>query len=77
MVNYLASGGGTLKVALLQSSGAQVKGYSFSDAVPMRGDDTAERASWSTHKSLPAVLEGMALGFRFEGDAQLYSFVIV
>jgi hypothetical protein len=78
-VNYRASGGGSLKLALYDAkSGAAIAGRTAEDCVPLTGDSTNQTVSW--RKDPTGGTRGnvnVQIMFVLQGDVEFYSYGLV
>lgn len=66
--------GGELRAEVLDSSGAQIAGFTKDDCLPVRADKTLAPVAWKNGADLPA-LAGKPVRFRFYmNNGKLYSF---
>ncbi|MBT3379781.1 MAG: hypothetical protein HN742_17505 [Lentisphaerae bacterium] len=73
-VNVDAGAGGTLEVAVLDEDEQPIPGFSFQEAVPIRGNSVSAPVKWTAQGSL-ADLIGRRVHLRIVGaDAKLYAF---
>lgn len=73
-MNYSCSAAGSIKVAILDSEGVEIKGYGMGDCWESLGDTIDGTAQWRGGRSV-GTLAGRVVRLRFElSDADLYSF---
>ena len=79
-VNFATKAGGTLRVALVDSvTGLPHAGRSAKECVPLHGDSTDTRVTWtsaSTFDHRPRTKASAHLQFHMEGTVELYSYAI-
>ena len=81
-VNFVTNAGGTLRVALVDSvTGLPHAGRSAEECVPLHGDSTDARVTWttsnaSTFEQRLQTKTGAHLQFHMEGAVELYSYAI-
>ena len=76
-VNFRASGGGSLRLALYDAaSGAAILGRAATDCVPMTGDSTNQSVAWHTSLKDGTRRGQVQIKFVLEGEAELYSYSI-
>ena len=79
-VNFVTNAGGTLRVALVDSvTGLPHAGRSAEECVPLHGDSTDARVTWTNASSSEHRLQTKTsahLQFHMEGAVELYSYAI-
>ncbi len=72
-VNYVTTGGGWLKVEVLDGDGNALPGYGEADCLPLQGDSVNQVVTWTDRTLLPTAPSGLRLRFIMQ-QASLYSF---
>ena len=76
-VNYKASAGGSLRVALYPLTGTAMPGRTAADCTPLTGDSTNQSVTWAgTGPNGSADPDRVFIKFVFEGEVELYSYSI-
>ena len=73
-VNCSVAAGGSLKVEVLNASGAVVPGYSAADCDVIQGDHVDQVVTWGAQTGLPAAVNPIRLRFVMQ-NASVYSFM--
>ncbi|MCC5929641.1 MAG: hypothetical protein JJU28_10380 [Cyclobacteriaceae bacterium] len=75
-VNYIAAGGGSLSVEILDEKGSVIPGFSEEDCKPLKGDDIAGEVQWRNARF--DSLKGKKIKLRFAmNNTEIYAFEIL